>query len=106
MVGHTPESDIRRANAVNEASDDGWYSILVKTSVYQEGNTPRATVGTALAAVKHGMKSEMEGNKIEREKKGPRRGQGRDIICLRQEYLTFVRGLTYAHKIDMLDTFP
>jgi len=66
FVGDTPESDIRGTNAVNEASDADWYSILVKTGVYQEGDLPtyepRVTVDTVLDAVKHGMKREMERN--------------------------------------------
>jgi len=67
FVGDTPESDIRGTNAVNEASDDDWYSILVKTGVYQEGQKPtyepRVTVDTVLDAVKHGIKREMERNR-------------------------------------------
>lgn len=37
FVGDTPESDIRFANS----HDSSWYSILVKTGVYQDGATPR-----------------------------------------------------------------
>ncbi|QEU58410.1 hypothetical protein KDRO_A04280 [Kluyveromyces lactis] len=37
FVGDTPESDIRFANS----HDSSWYSILVKTGVYQEGTTPK-----------------------------------------------------------------
>lgn len=37
FVGDTPESDIRFANS----HDASWYSILVKTGVYQDGATPR-----------------------------------------------------------------
>lgn len=37
FVGDTPESDIRFANS----HDDSWFSILVKTGVYQEGTTPK-----------------------------------------------------------------
>lgn len=39
FVGDTPESDIRFANS----HDSSWYSILVKTGVYQDGATPRYT---------------------------------------------------------------
>lgn len=37
FVGDTPESDIRFANS----HDSSWYSILVKTGVYQDGAIPR-----------------------------------------------------------------
>ncbi|CDO95333.1 unnamed protein product [Kluyveromyces dobzhanskii CBS 2104] len=37
FVGDTPESDIRFANS----HDSSWYSILVKTGVFQEGTTPK-----------------------------------------------------------------
>lgn len=37
FVGDTPESDIRFANS----HDDSWFSILVKTGVYQEGTVPK-----------------------------------------------------------------
>lgn len=37
FVGDTPESDIRFANS----HDDLWFSILVKTGVYQEGTVPK-----------------------------------------------------------------
>ncbi len=64
FVGDTPESDIRGTNQFNEKSKNEWYSILVKTGVYQEGTvptyTPRITVDTVLDAVKHGMKLEFE----------------------------------------------
>ena len=41
FVGDTPESDIRGTNEFNEVSDNDWFSILVKTGVYQEGDTPQ-----------------------------------------------------------------
>lgn len=37
FVGDTPESDIRFANSF----DESWFSILVKTGVYQESTTPK-----------------------------------------------------------------
>ena len=37
FVGDTPESDIRFANS----HDDWWFSILVKTGVYQDGTVPK-----------------------------------------------------------------
>ncbi|KAI5462725.1 HAD-like domain-containing protein [Mariannaea sp. PMI_226] len=63
FVGDTPESDIRGTNAVNEKADNDWYSILVKTGVYEEGTEPaykpRVTVNNVLDAVNHGIKREM-----------------------------------------------
>lgn len=63
FVGDTPESDIRGTNAVNKKADNDWYSILVKTGVYQEGTEPaykpRATVDNVLDAVNHGIHREM-----------------------------------------------
>lgn len=62
FVGDTPESDIRGTNAYDRIADNTWYSILVRTGVYQKGTTPhfepRATVDTVLDAVKHGIKRE------------------------------------------------
>lgn len=64
FVGDTPESDIRGTNEYNESSvsDNHWYSILVKTGVFQEGTVPRfppkKTVENVLDAVKFGMQRE------------------------------------------------
>ncbi|MCJ1374432.1 hypothetical protein MMC20_005664 [Loxospora ochrophaea] len=64
FVGDTPESDVRGTNEYNESplSGNTWYSILVRTGVYQAGTEPRykpkATVDTVLDAVKHGMQLE------------------------------------------------
>lgn len=41
FVGDTPESDIRGTNEFDEVSDEDWFSILVKTGVFQEGTIPR-----------------------------------------------------------------
>lgn len=65
FVGDTPESDIRGTNEYNDSplSENTWYSILVRTGVFQEGTTPqftpKATVDTVLDAVKHGIRREM-----------------------------------------------
>ena len=64
FVGDTPESDIRGTNEYNESglAENDWYSILVRTGIFQEGTkpryTPRATVDTVLDAVKHGIQRE------------------------------------------------
>ncbi|KAF2278826.1 HAD-superfamily hydrolase [Westerdykella ornata] len=62
FVGDTPESDIRGTNEFDRHADNTWYSILVRTGVFQEGSKPRfqprATVDTVLDAVKHGMERE------------------------------------------------
>jgi HAD superfamily hydrolase (TIGR01456 family) len=63
FVGDTPESDIRGTNEYNDFTDEAnWYSILVRTGVFQEGTKPRfqpkATVDNVLDAVKHGMERE------------------------------------------------
>lgn len=63
FVGDTPESDIRGTNEFNEYTDEAnWYSILVRTGVFQEGTKPRfqpkATVDTVLEAVKFGIERE------------------------------------------------
>ncbi|KYK58032.1 phosphatidyl synthase [Drechmeria coniospora] len=67
FVGDTPESDIRGTNAVNETADNDWFSILVKTGVYQEGTEPaykpRVTVNNVLDAVNFGIQREMR-NKV------------------------------------------
>ncbi|KAK4654063.1 hypothetical protein QC762_0061650 [Podospora pseudocomata] len=63
FVGDTPESDIKGTNAMNEKSKNEWYSILVKTGVYQAGtepkHKPRKLVDTVLDAVNHGIRREM-----------------------------------------------
>jgi len=62
FVGDTPESDIRGTNEFNKESNNTWYSILVKTGVYQPGTTPRyvpkITVNNVLDAVNHGIERE------------------------------------------------
>ncbi|KAK5629169.1 hypothetical protein RRF57_004884 [Xylaria bambusicola] len=67
FVGDTPESDIRGTNRFNERAENDWYSILVKTGVYQDGTEPaykpRVTVDTVLDAVNHGIEREMNRRK-------------------------------------------
>ncbi|KIW62669.1 TIGR01456 family HAD hydrolase [Phialophora macrospora] len=66
FVGDTPESDIRGTNEFDQSgqSEANWYSILVRTGVFQEGTHPRympkMTVDNVLDAVKHGMKREFD----------------------------------------------
>ena len=64
FVGDTPESDIRGTNEFNKQAENTWYSILVRTGVFQEGTkpkfTPKATVDTVLDAVLHGMQLEQK----------------------------------------------
>ncbi|KAK3686915.1 hypothetical protein LTR37_019357 [Vermiconidia calcicola] len=62
FVGDTPESDIRGTNEFNEQSENQWYSILVRTGVYQEGTkpkfAPKVTVDNVLDAVNHAIERE------------------------------------------------
>jgi HAD superfamily hydrolase (TIGR01456 family) len=62
FVGDTPESDVRGTNEFNKESENTWYSILVRTGVFQTGTvpkfTPKATVDTVLEAVQHGIERE------------------------------------------------
>lgn len=62
FVGDTPESDIRGTNEFDNHADNSWYSILVRTGVFQAGTKPRfqpkATVDNVFDAVKHGMERE------------------------------------------------
>lgn len=71
FVGDTPESDIRGTNQFNEKSKNDWYSILVKTGVYQEGTEPaykpRITVDNVLDAVKHGIEREAANGKLKKD---------------------------------------
>lgn len=64
FVGDTPESDVRGTNEFNKQSENTWYSILVRTGVYQEGTkpkfTPKATVDNVLEAVLHGLEREQK----------------------------------------------
>ncbi|KAB8217782.1 HAD-like domain-containing protein [Aspergillus novoparasiticus] len=63
FVGDTPESDIRGTNEFDKISDSHWYSILVKTGVYQEGTIPRyppkKITDNVLEAVKFAMEREL-----------------------------------------------
>lgn len=67
FVGDTPESDIRGTNRFNEHAENDWYSILVKTGVYQDGTEPaykpRITVNTVLDAVNYGIERELRRRK-------------------------------------------
>lgn len=60
FVGDTPESDIRFANS----HDDSWFSILVKTGVYQAGTEPKYKpkhlCDNVLEAVKFAIEREHE----------------------------------------------
>lgn len=65
FVGDTPESDIRGTNeydAHKSSGDSEWFSILVKTGVFQEGTIPRfppkKIADNVLEAVKFGMQRE------------------------------------------------
>jgi HAD superfamily hydrolase (TIGR01456 family) len=62
FVGDTPESDIRGTNEFNEHSANQWYSILVRTGVFQTGTkpkfAPKITVDNVLEAVLHGIERE------------------------------------------------
>jgi HAD superfamily hydrolase (TIGR01456 family) len=66
FVGDTPESDIRGTNEFDQSgqSEADWYSILVRTGVFQEGTRPKympkMTVDNVLEAVKHGMQREFD----------------------------------------------
>ena len=64
FVGDTPESDIRGTNEFNEQSENQWYSILVRTGVYQEGTkpkfAPKVTVDNVLDAVNHAIEREQQ----------------------------------------------
>lgn len=64
FVGDTPESDIRGTNEFDESgkADNTWYSILVRTGVFQPGTKPayqpKMAVDNVLEAVKYGMQRE------------------------------------------------
>lgn len=62
FIGDTPESDIRGTNEFNKTTKNDWYSVLVKTGVYQDGDKPRypakKTVDNVLEAVKFAFERE------------------------------------------------
>lgn len=65
FVGDTPESDVRGTNAMDAQTEHtSWYSVLVKTGVYQDGTEPaykpKVVVPTVLDAVHHGIEREMQ----------------------------------------------
>ncbi|KAL9111753.1 MAG: hypothetical protein Q9227_003812 [Pyrenula ochraceoflavens] len=67
FIGDTPESDVRGTNEFNESGvseDASWYSILVRTGVFQDGTQPRyapkMTVDNVLDAVNFAMKREFQ----------------------------------------------
>lgn len=99
FVGDTPESDIRFANS----HDTTWYSILVKTGVYQEGTQPKYmpkhTCENVLEAVKFAIEREHQKEMEEWNKNA--------------ESLASVVGLSRASsngsstlKKSVLDSFP
>lgn len=63
FVGDTPESDVRGTNEFDKISDTEWFSILVKTGVYQDGMVPRfppkKTCENVLEAVKFAVQREL-----------------------------------------------
>lgn len=63
FVGDTPESDVRGTNEFDKISDTEWFSILVKTGVYQDGMAPRfppkKTCENVLEAVKFAVQREL-----------------------------------------------
>ena len=65
FVGDTPDSDIRGTNDFDKKADNRWYSILVRSGIFNEGTkpayTPKMTVDTVLDAVKFGMRREHAG---------------------------------------------
>lgn len=62
FIGDTPESDIRGTNEFNETTENDWFSILVKTGVYQDGAIPRypprKTCNNVFDAVKFAIERE------------------------------------------------
>jgi HAD superfamily hydrolase (TIGR01456 family) len=66
FIGDTPESDIRGTNEFDESGEaqNTWYSILVRTGVFQQGTKPayqpKMTVNNVLEAVKFGMQRESD----------------------------------------------
>ncbi|KAJ5594758.1 uncharacterized protein N7459_000966 [Penicillium hispanicum] len=64
FVGDTPESDIRGTNEFNEVSENDWFSILVKTGVYQDGTepayAPKKTCDNVYEAVKFAVEREVQ----------------------------------------------
>ncbi|KAL9082283.1 MAG: hypothetical protein Q9159_006544 [Coniocarpon cinnabarinum] len=62
FVGDTPDSDIRGTNEFNKQAAETWYSILVRTGVFQgiePKYAPKVTVDNVLEAVRHGMEREL-----------------------------------------------
>jgi HAD superfamily hydrolase (TIGR01456 family) len=84
FVGDTPESDIRGTNEMDEHSENSWYSILVRTGVYQPGTTPKyepkVTVDNVLDAVRHGMMAEYK-KEMQGQKKGSESAIADDVIA-------------------------
>jgi HAD superfamily hydrolase (TIGR01456 family) len=101
FVGDTPESDIRGTNAMNEISENEWYSILVKTGVYQEGTEPkykpRKLVNTVLDAVNHGIRREMA-------RRGSRKATGGRMLPLDDLALKAV-GEGHTPTFEVVDPF-
>lgn len=62
FIGDTPESDIRGTNEFNETTENDWFSILVKTGVYQDDiippYLPKKTCDNVFEAVKFAMERE------------------------------------------------
>lgn len=105
FVGDTPESDIRGTNAMNDIADNEWYSVLVKTGVYQPGTEPkykpRKLVDTVLDAVNHGIRREMAKLK-EAEEAVERRVLPLDEVALKKAGMVNERGVVpgFELKVD------
>ncbi|KAJ5643805.1 uncharacterized protein N7484_006312 [Penicillium longicatenatum] len=60
FFGDTPESDVRGTNEYNEIAENEWFSILVKTGVYQDGTEPRFPPKKICENVYEGVKFAVE----------------------------------------------
>lgn len=98
FVGDTPESDIRGSNLFNEHSANEWYSILVRTGVYDEGTTPKftpkATCDNVLQAVLHAIEREKNKDTL----------KWRDEVSSQQEALRSTHSVDWAAKGSMIST--
>lgn len=78
FFGDTPESDIRGTNEYNEIAEEEWFSVLVKTGVYQDGTPPRyapkQTCDNILDAVKFAIEREHQKSRDRGSLSGTARG--------------------------------
>lgn len=87
FFGDTPESDIRGTNEYNKMAENEWFSILVKTGVYQDGTTPSYAPHQTCDNVLEGVKFAIEREHQKSRDRGSLSGAAREENPLKSHQL-------------------